>query len=349
MDKRCLIIVNTIYQLFVVINLKNTYLKDDKVDIILTNNTPSLETIYKKNVLEKIFNKVMFLKKFQKSNKLKLVRIFDKIFRPEEIVKSLKDDLDVYDDYFYFNNNDLFEETLKLLVKRNKNLKLHIFEDGLISYIRKPLSISLKTRLICRFVYHYIIKMKNIDVYIFKPEYKAYKEEMNVKPIKFSDNISFINEVFGYKECNIKEKYIFFEECLEFIEDKEEYYNLIDQIAQTVGYDNFIIKRHPRNVSELSNIKIKILDLDYAWELYCINNDISNKTLITLSSSACTNAAMFFDKNGAKMVMCYKIIKSKIEAMKERYFNDYMYNLKEKSNNFYIPSNREELIDILIN
>lgn len=347
MKKKCLIIVNTIYQLFVAINLRESVLSNDLVDIVLTDKTEKLIEVYKSNILEKYFNGVLLSEKLEecfKGNKLK--RVYSRVFNRNIVLNNLEGNLGRYEDLFYFNNNEIFDEILKLLVKRNNKLKLHVFEEGIISYIRNSLPISKVTTFICKYLYNYSINMNEIDLYLFKPEYKTFNDIVNVESICLGNtNLEAINRIFKYNASKISQKYIFFEECIEFIHDKDEYYNLINSIAKKVGYENFTLKRHPRNIGQLKNKNINILKLDYPWEVFAINNDLSDHVLISLSSSSCTNSAMFFDN--VKVIMCYNLLKNDTKVTKEINFKKYLTRLETEIEKFYIPKNMDELFKLL--
>ena len=355
-NKRILMIVHTLYQLLNSINLRKTLLSDiDVVDIMVSDKTKYLNYLYKNKKLNDVFNKVYYAdsSKLPKNKNSKTSNI-KQIFNNTKNVKiMLGEKLDVYDEIFFFNNNEIFYEIYKYQCKRNKNIKFHLYEEGVISYLRELPKVYTKgkyTKLI-KFIYNCDLSYIDYDMYFYRPKLFVGDSNRDIKNIELIDVnnkslVTSINNAFDFKGLTIKEKYIFFEEAFEFIDDIDEYMNLIDDIAKCVGYENFIVKRHPRNTKQFPNSKIKLLNTNVSWEIFCINNNLDDKVLFTISSSAAVNTKTIFDNN-AKIILLYKLLKGKFLIMHEKYFEKFFQNICRNDNNIKVVYDKKQLSKML--
>ena len=141
LSRKHLFICATPLQLMTSINIKVSLLNDDNVTLYILDHSHAYEELYKKATRAKLFTKVILLKtkKFNKHwlQKYKISRYLIKAIEYlnyESIATMIADDTTMYDKFwvsFMDRSSWLIFLSYK---KRNKNLKLNFFEDGVGSY-----------------------------------------------------------------------------------------------------------------------------------------------------------------------------------------------------------------------
>ena len=107
-----------------------------------------------------------------------------------------------------------------------------------------------------------------------------------------------VNYVFDYHYSGEYEKdNIFLEEA--FSEDgyKNNDYEIIHAVAEYVGKENFLLKRHPRLMADRwqeCGIQVNE-DLKIPWEVLIMNCDFRSKRIFTISSNACMTPQLVFN------------------------------------------------------
>ena len=165
------------------------------------------------------------------------------------------------------------------------------------------------------------------------------------------DGKEIINRIFNVPEdVSIKEKVIILDQPREelFNEQKNSYINgFYGYISQKYGYDNVALKKHPRSQAGLiGNIKL-FEDKGMPFEIYCLNNDMSNKIIVTHSSTAATTPKILFNQEPTVLVLT-KLIEP--ITGEKNLFADY-FNAVRKSygdpDRFFIPKDNEEINQVL--
>lgn len=309
---KALFIVNTPYQLFNAINIRQNVLKEkyEQVDIILSNHSRVCE--YEMNVR----TSTIFYNTYV-ADSLDLARKFyffdDKkknraLYKPLKYLnKILKIDYTQYDNIFFANIDGFVNLIFRYVEMRNCSVEFDYFEDGWSSYILDLDNFAYSPYE--KYFYEVLneeILQKNIDyIWIYRPILYSAKEENKDKlrqiPQVDLGDINFksiVNAIFAYEKCGEYEKEnIFLEEA--FCEDG--YHNndfeIINTVCAYVGKENFLLKRHPRLKAdrwEESGIQVN-KDLKIPWEVLIMNCDFSNKRIFTISSNACMTPQLVFN------------------------------------------------------
>ena len=266
-----------------------------------------------------------------------------------------------------FNNFDLFNRLLyQVLYKKNKALKAYIIEDGYSSYFaqgwewekayRKSLGVKSQVK---KAVFGEIELAANLNgQFVYSPElvqWKAPFERLAIPKISLSDKafLTQLNQLFGYDK--MEDRYdtpiIFFEESFR----KEGYdigdIELVEAIADIVGKENIMIKRHPRNddnTFEQKGYKVN-KNTVIPWEVIIMNNpDLQKKILVTICSGAAATPYTMFNMS-INSVILLKLMKNREKINYEFYdiYFNYMDSavFKKYPNVFYEPRTMKELRD----
>lgn len=201
------------------------------------------------------------------------------------------------------------------------------------------------------------ISIKN-DRYVFSPcLYSALneKQDFEVRPIKrvWEDvkGKELINKVFGIiNKPEIRERAIILDQPKDelFSRDDAQILNgIYKDIAQVIGFNNTVIKKHPRSSAE-EYIGIKeFQNTGIPFEVYCLNSEMNKKIIISYSSTAVATPKVLFDQEPIVIVLC-KLIKT-IKGEKNL-FEDYFQAVQSTYRDpkrFYIPEDVESLNTIL--
>lgn len=308
---RQLFVCNSVYQVLVALWIKYIYYPGELSDIIISDHMNGAKTLAENIKDLGVFDEVYYV---ESSAFAKHKIAFD---RKQRIIMSmcpnytLKNFIKLSEKYteLYAANVDYFSQLLfDALTHRYSKLKFIIYEDGLFTYSRlyeedyKSTYIPVKS-LIKKMIHSVIYRKKTIygnvtKLMVFNPENMVWKPEFHVEQLKKIDCHDDIfrkicNQVFSYdKSTDVYDrKYIFLEESFFAEGAKIDDLEVIEKLAKLVGRDEIMVKIHPRNpYNRFSELGYKTnKDTSIPWELVLMNVDMSDKVLITISSSSILN------------------------------------------------------------
>ena len=290
---KAIILTNTYYQLIFAIQLKITLLKDQEVDIIISDVSNGADAICSILAKEALFRNCYYVKsKYlisgSKVQKMKSVRsavfgchLFDFVN-------------DQYDALFAYNLDMATYALFHRMTKIKHDIVFHRFEEGILSYVDwKPL---LRNRIVS--IAEKVLQRKDPaastdSFYCFYPQlYKGSGRPVKVPDIsRNSDIIEILKRVFGINESelNYKSKYIFFSSVLDFEGGKSVgEFELAKKIADLVGKENILIKTHPRDRRNVYKEYGFAIDphSSVPWEVIQLCGDFSGYIFLSVASSS---------------------------------------------------------------
>lgn len=371
--KNVLFLCNTVYQVMVACWINHTYYKGDNTDIIVSDHMNDFEGVATRIREQGIFREVYS------------IRSRDYVYKPEtfdnsvkaQIKRSLQPEKQMGHiirfrrkyDVMIASNLDTITQLIFNVLKNdrrskvgNKDLKLYIFEDGIITYSRlflsyynecKNKSVSMKHRLFDKICNNEYIYGNITGMYLFNPELMMYKPDWELIPIKKIDKNDDLfrrqlNYIFRYDQMNdsYDRKIIFMEESLYIGEKKRPDLELLNRIADEVGKENIMVKIHPRNPENIFENEGYKTNKNTAipWELILINNDFSDKRLITIGSSSVLNPVTVFGIS-IKTYSLYNCLAEKPVILKGDFWDCIKYQYGVYSDCIKIYDSIEEIID----
>lgn len=305
-NKRLLFLCETYYQLINVINIKYHCYSEVDADIIITSSSDF--NIYEEAIRNcKLFKKVIMTEySYQKNGKDFGFNIKDRtnsIIHASEYSYSLEV-LEDYSDFFIPVDQFMFYKVLYYqLVQRGIIPHIHIYEDGISTYIQEPL-VNIKRDMVDHSIFSEEERFENniIEIILYEPELYSGKSGKNLitsmPKIKKTDSqfCNILRNIFGCPDLP-EEKYIFFDEgfILEKISSNE--VDVLNRISEYIGKENIIIKLHPRmdaNFYELHGYKT-FTDVRIPWEIYVLLSNVADKVLLSISSAALIAPKLVFD------------------------------------------------------
>ena len=323
MEKRELYLCNTVYQVLVALWIKYHYERETEADVIISNHMNGGAKIAERIRACGQFDRVYFAETLDiaryRVHRSKGERIIGDLFPVRQLKKTVSVD-GKYTDLYVANFDGFTQMLFNALSRKNKSLKLHVFEDGLSTYcsfeayyqsmehyyydISQSPQHPIK-RFIREKVYRKRSTFGNISqILVFNPDVMQWNPDCEIfgmDKIDRSDSYfrSMVNRIFGYETSTDRydKKYLFFEESFYAdgyaINDVE----LVEKLAAHVGKENIMIKIHPRNPeNRFAALGYKTnRDTSIPWEVIMMNMDnVSDTVFVTIASSAILNPIMIF-------------------------------------------------------
>lgn len=371
--KKALGIVSTNYHFLVFLFLKETILKEyDQVDLVVTDKTPYMEELFKKGAFNPYFKNVYFAdgRKIKNPYKNALVTLYESFIYNGTIKDILTKTtlntegkreiqfpcrLEQYDDVFFASPgmpDEIVKELGKTLIKENKTVIFHRYEDGFASYTKSPdhlVNTPLGQKMYRLFFNYNMDKMEK-ELYLFEP-YLA-EENIAFDKIKIQKNkevietvIDLARKTLAFESHSFPQQYVFLGQGTENgMGNPATYQSLPLKIKDAVGYDNFVLKPHPRGVHDDFHGAMEVYKDNCPFELAVANGDMEGKTLISYYSTACISAKLLFNSN-CRIIFLNKLAKDSFNEKCD--YEDYFKKVKETFSNIYIPETEEELFALL--
>jgi len=296
MSERVLFICNTTYQLLTAIQLKLTLHSKDQVTLILSDQFSGAEIIARNASKSGLFVNVEFIRNKKQSFKSRACESLHDLF----LIWRIRQKFGPFD-HFCFSNISVFS----ILISRFYQVRPHrtsIFEDGFVTYSR-AFELMDKGSVFSRLLFPHGLLGIVSNICLFTPELLEWRHN-SIKVCKIpqiqreDDNtIKLFNSIFGYKERDrYDRKYIFMEESFYADHFPVDDVGIIKKITETVGIDNLMVKLHPRNgENRFASLGIKTNTYSgIPWELICLNQNIRDCTLISISSSSILQPYLLF-------------------------------------------------------
>lgn len=356
MMKNITILCNTPYQLIVAVYLNKSFFQEDKVSLLISdaiNGSGHLITNLRNSAkFEQVF--LVHRQLFRKIENSKWKRALfheEKKFFARFLLRKCSTELPEICDIFLCANIDLFGVAFCQCF----DCQLDLFEDGIASY-----SMELGEFYQDIFDNHNEIKKKRYAcyanagrIYLFCPERLKWKPPFMIEKmgsfIEDMEFIQFLNQIFEYDSLKepYAEKYIFFEEAYYSDGRDVDDVGIVSMIADVVGKENILIKRHPRSeVDRFGEIGFHTnSNSGIPWEVIAINVCLDKKVIITIASAAAITPYLLLGMK-MKAILLYKLFS---DAPLKRDVLEVLEDICGENPDCLTPDSREQLIDILEN
>ena len=339
-------------------------------DVVITDKTPSLIDIFDSGRLKECFDHIFFAdsKLIKNPYKGSITQLYESFIKNPEYDRLFsapgnagKPDLKIYSHIFFASPgmpDEVSKEIIKSAIKANRHIRFHRYEDGFASYTKAPVcSVTSKAgRLMYKTLMGFDIKSAERDLFMFEPSLA----ESNVSDrdatgfelcsIKKDDTIignvtNKISRIFAFNPGKINARFLFLGQGTDNVTgNPETYASLIRHIADTVGYDDFCIKPHPRGVYDRFDPNIPLYEDPAPFELMFTGSQMEDKTLISYYSTACISGKLLFDSK-CRIIFLYPLAG---DSFNEKCaYEDYFEKLQKLYDNIFIARSKEELDKLL--
>lgn len=348
--------INTVYQLFITINMKLHNIPDGPTDIIVSDHTPALKTFVENLKKCGLFEKVFYVRSLEFNsffwglpNEAKP----DAFRRCHESLKRVSSephiDYGIYD-RLYTANLDAYT---KFIHKEYPKMEICQIEDGAAICAVDWQTITKR--------WNYIEDFNKIycdvkELYLYSPDLMGFQYPAPMIKLpgieRAPEVVQLFNMVFHYQPIEFP-RFVFIEQSYQADKIKNNDLAFLQSAFDIVGYENLYIKPHPRNTIHrpFSYGLSKKMDDSIPFELMVLNNQYSSRgdlVYMTVDSGALISARMIFEDN-RKMIFLYKAISGPTRAHGGKEFSEYMDRFIEKyaDENLFAPGSLEEYRCIL--
>lgn len=363
-------VCNTPLQIICALNIKNKIYPNDVFDVVISDHINNSKAIAENANKHRIFDSAIYAKTFVFCRGKKqlytkgIAGLYCRAFYKEKILKKMIC-IDKKYDIMLFNNFDIFNKLLyQVLREKNKKIKTYMMEDGYSSYYAQGWEWEAAAKQCTGFKYflkkkilgEYEIAESIIGQYVYEPEtvkWKAPFKRLRLPKLDLSNKtfLSQLNKLFDYYKVNdsYDKPIIFFEESFR----KEGYdigdIEMVETIANIVGKNNIMIKRHPRNtdnIFEKMGYRVNKNTI-VPWEVIIMNNpDMTEKILVTICSGAAATPYTMFGMQ-TNSVILLNLIKNR-EKINYKFYDIYFNYMnsavfKKHPEVFYMPQTFDEL------
>lgn len=350
-------VVSTPYHLLVFLFVKDAFLTDDEVDLIVTDKTPSMEELYKSGRLEPYFHKVSFADGRKIKNPYKSVPVtFWESFVHNGTTKVIIDKpLPAYDRMYFASPgtpDEIVKEIAKTLIKKNKKLTFHRYEDGFASYTKSPVHvISTPSGMsLYKALWHYDIAEMEKEILLFEPEMAEKNVDFEkIRIPQTRDRIHRITEIardiFRFEAQVPPQNVIFLGQGTENgSENPKTYQRLIRKLRDIAGQDNFVIKPHPRGTYDNFHGELQVYRDSCPFELAIASGAMEEKTLISFYSTACVAGKLLFHSK-CRIIFLYPLAEDSFNEKCD--YEDYFKTFSNLCENVYIARSWEDVEKLL--
>lgn len=351
-------VVSTPYHLLVFLFVKDAFLSTDEVDLIVTDKTPSMVELYKSGRLTPYFHKVSFAdaKKIKNPYKSAPVTFFESFIHNKTTDIILDSPLPTYDKVYFSapaTPDEIVKEIAKTLIKRNKKITFHRFEDGFASYTKTPVHIinTPSGENMYRMFFGYEIKEMEKEILMFRPE----MAENNVcfekvlipqTPQRIEKITGIAKKIFQFEAKPPIEPIIFLGQGTENgSENPETYQRLILKLRDIVGQKNFTIKPHPRGTHDNFHGELSVYQDSCPFELAIASGAYEDKTLVSFYSTACVAGKLLFQSK-CRIIFLYPLAEDSFNEKCD--YENYFNVLSSLCDNVFIARSWEE-VETLMN
>ena len=359
----------TPYQVLNCINIALSFHPNEERDIYIFLFATDLRAIAKQLQSTDVFTNVYVLEKFATvPGKIGIIKDF--IIKDKQLKRCLS--LATYDVLYITYIGDRCIEIYNQMLKKNSNLKLRFYDEGIGIYIVKMYESSANMRTLFQILKYRYVNNYVESIYVYQPSLMMSNTEfptVKIPPIARGNEylLTLLNSIFcidlSKKEI---ENYpiVFLEQCFGkylsynnyrkmFRFDNEQ---LLDLLAQQFEVADILVKLHP--ITEITSYDGSVYQIaeqnGQPWEIMVYNTpNVENKLLATVNSTAALTPKLLFDEEPTILIMAKALHNS---GLSDEIWNLNMEKLFSSFRNCYrnpekvlIPSSMQELGEVLKN
>ncbi|MBR5407084.1 MAG: hypothetical protein IK111_05490 [Lachnospiraceae bacterium] len=256
-------------------------------------------------------------------------------------------------DTVYYNSDGWLLNSIVFSSLNNKNSRNIFVENGINPYFIPYETKQWYLRLFINLSFMTCMDGRFIDSrYLFEPSLLRVSQKGKIvrlaKLDRNDDDLrNNVNHIFGY------------DSRLDSFEDKEiiimeqgprkepiDMYGIWEKVSHIIPMDKAIVKSHPRQKKgNLSGLGYDIFDRYVTpWEVISLNQDMGNKTIMSIFSTACIYPKILYDDE-PRVILLYKLIGFDYTFFGEEMlsFVESVRELYRDKDRFFVPESWDEL------
>lgn len=350
-------VVSTPYHLLVFLFVMDAFLSGDEVDLIVTDKTPSMEELYKSGRLKPYFHQVFFAdgRKIKNPYKSAPVTFYESFIHNGTTDAIIDAPLPHYDKMYFASPgtpDEIVKEIAKTLIKKNKKLTFHRYEDGFASYTKRPVHVINTPSGVAMYkaLWHYDICEMEREILLFQPEMAEKnvdfeKIQIPQTPERIQKITETAKDIFRFEAKVPGQSVIFLGQGTENgSQNPETYQRLILRLRDIAGEENFIIKPHPRGVHDDFHGELPVYEDSCPFELAIASGAMEEKTLISFYSTACVSGKLLFHSK-CRIIFLYPLAEDSFNEKCD--YEDYFSAFSKLCENVYVARDWKEVEALL--
>lgn len=233
---------------------------------------------------------------------------------------------------------------------RKKGTKLYFIDDGIESYLKENTidTYSKFYKFFSELTGNGGTKIIPEKLFVYNPNLVQKDNVYSLQSLKKLDGITKqdLNWLFDYEKNFIIPKCMVFDQigtgdfkngnCL--LKKQNE---ILKYLEEKIGMSNILIKLHPRTNKSIYDSNYKVADVHAPWEIFNMNVEMTEKILVSLSSSACLSPKLIFDEEPI-VIFLYKLFDlDRIEILEELFFK--VKKQYTDPDRLFVPKSLDEL------
>ncbi len=346
-----ILFVNTVYQLFLVINMRMQNVVEGDADLVISNHTPSLKQYIESLSSSGLFRRIFYVeslglvKSFWRVPDEDKPKAFEKLgydFQKGEI------DFTQYDILYTAN----FSAYINAIYYAYPHLDVYFYEDGAsVCAVDWRKSFNKYT-----YVRGFMDIFDHVSgVYLNSPELMCVDLGWPLIALPKIDKSSSqvcqtYNSIFHYDGSFHFPPFVFVEQSFPVDNVINNDLEFMQATCDIVGYDNFLVKTHPRNTVNRSfetGCSRKV-DCVLPFELLLLNSHPDKTVFITVSSTSLISPWVLFGEK-PRTILLYKAVSGGINIAAIDQYDIYLDKFSEKyqCRELMIPKSMNEYKKIL--
>ena len=329
---RAVVFANTVYQLFLAINMKLQKVIQEETDLVISDHTPSLIRYLGTLQSSGLFRNVFYVES------LHLVKEFWARPRDKQTEAFAKLAVDVNKGKISFSNYSTlftanFNPYINAVFYSNRHLDVCFYEDG-ASVCAVDWRKSFQT---FRSVTGFMDIFEHVSaLYINSPELMCVDLGWPIVQLpKIAKNDPCVrkiyNHIFQYDGSFRFPPFVFVEQSFQVDKVINNDLEFMKTASEIVGYENFLVKTHPRNTV---NRPVELgysrdVDCTLPFELLLLNTQVDETVFITVSSTSLISPWVLFGER-PKTILLYKAITGGINIPAIDSYDQYLDKFVEK-------------------
>lgn len=306
--RRILIICNTYFQLIVAIQLRLTLFKDEEVDVHISDHSLNAKAVADRLRRMRVFHDVCYRETKSSINS----GIFQKVreFVPVCFGISEYPAYADYDEILFYNLNMPVYQVVDAAAGGSRRTIFSGMEEGVLSYGGMAYGKSPQLLDMVRTVTGYPQVKKSIEkYYCFNPELFQEQgglfEPVCIPPVceSMGELKRVLADAFDFEPEPIGRRFVFFASSSDIDGRGFGETELVVELAELVGKDNFLVKMHPRDGrSAYKDAGLNVMSRsDIPWEVFQICGGADGVVCMAATSGSFINSATLLN-NGVEGV-----------------------------------------------
>ena len=249
---------------------------------------------------------------------------------------------------------------LNELLKRNPEMKITVYDDGLGCYLEQShvLRTSKRRQKAERLLGLKLFDPKKMNLMLYLPEIARLPEELRGCPVEEMPRLNWhgeeekklLKKIFGVSDAERYDEKVILFDNVRGAKGREEMFRGVDEcfrvIVETAGYDNVVYKPHPRSVKEPEAEMKRVTSTGTPMEvLYAEMEDLSSRVLVAYNSTATYTPRMLFGEE-PWVINLHRIVSSSLQEASETLYQTFLPTYRNRER-LLAPGSMEELKEIL--